>query len=223
MTAKGETLRLCPYYDPVMRTLRFQYPNGLDSTEEKSLAELIARRGCQPLLRLAQAENLIDKVPATGLTSMDFDAVVQSGYYARAGLSIRPNLRNFQGSVRFKGEGTTTQMSWTPLSDDDRKYIDFFLYITPEDDRLRIWDMEAGRDLAVSVNMGALAKRGGGSSIGDNDRQTGTAAVVTTKRGRLALDSFHANEVKGRWPKIYKKIQNLGYWRDAESQGKATA
>ncbi|KAG8865877.1 hypothetical protein FRB97_004332, partial [Tulasnella sp. 331] len=62
-TAKGEELRLCPYFDPMTRTLRCQFTNDLDSAEEKPLAELIWREGCQPLLHLAYAENLIDKVP----------------------------------------------------------------------------------------------------------------------------------------------------------------
>lgn len=62
-TRTGETLRLCPYYDPVKRALRFRQSDGLDSIEEKFLAELIGRNGCYTLLHLAHAENLIDKVP----------------------------------------------------------------------------------------------------------------------------------------------------------------
>lgn len=58
-----ETRYLCPYYDPVARALRFRQPDGQDFNGEKPLAELIARKGCQPLLHLAYAENLIEKVP----------------------------------------------------------------------------------------------------------------------------------------------------------------
>lgn len=145
---------------------------------------------------------------------MDFDAILESGYYIRAYIMQRSIATEFSGHVRFPGE-LTREIKWTPLSKDrDRKYIDFFPYIKPEDNRFRIWDIEAACDLAVSAYKGSVVEEGNRSSEGDEATMT---AKTKRQSGRIALTSFHADDVKRRWPSVYELIRKMGYWQDTDS------
>ncbi|KAG9030621.1 hypothetical protein FRB95_003764 [Tulasnella sp. JGI-2019a] len=199
--AAGEPLRLCPWYDPDSKTLRFRHPDGADSAQVKPLAELIARKGCKPLLELAHVEDLIERVPATELISLDFNTILDSGYHVRAGLTIGLRATHYQANIRFRGERNTRQVSWTPMGDDkiDQKDINCFPYIDPQDDRLRIWDVDAKRNLEIMVNQGSL-------------NGLATKGMADSKRGRASMDSFSADDVKRRWPMMHAMIQNMGYW-----------
>ncbi|KAG8858216.1 hypothetical protein FRB96_005345 [Tulasnella sp. 330] len=201
------------------RTLRFQQLDGLDFSVVKPLAELIARKGCQPLLRLAHAESLIDKVPATELTSMDLAMIVASGYYMRAHRSANQSL--LQGNIRIKGGHNTILMWWSSANEDHgRKYMDCFPFIDPQDDLLKMWDMEAKRAVAVSALKKTLMEPANGSNsvVGETKSETAARGARTISRGRLELDGFHANHVKQKWPGMYELIRKMGYWKDAESQ-----
>lgn len=135
---------------------------------------------------------------------MDFDSIVESGYYVRACRYVRPYI---EAVICFQGGSVT--MGWVPSNHDrERKYIDFFPYINPEDNRLRLWDMEMACDLAVTVNTGFLAKQAKRCGSGDDK---------TSRIGKHAPDSFHVNDVNGRWPKVYAMVRKMGYWRDADS------
>lgn len=59
----GENEQLCPYFDPVTRTLRFRKRDGQDAPYSKELWHLAQRKEYQPLLYLAHAEGLIDSIP----------------------------------------------------------------------------------------------------------------------------------------------------------------
>lgn len=99
------------------------------------------------------------------------------------------------------------EVGWTSPSLDRRETIYCFPYIDPKDNRLRIWDMGSARDLATSVYRKMLVWSGG----------DGKAKARKTKRRRLSVDSFHADDVRQKWPKMYAMIRNMGYWKDVNS------
>ncbi|KAG8991857.1 hypothetical protein FRB94_012211 [Tulasnella sp. JGI-2019a] len=199
-------LRLCPYFDPTSKTLRFKKPDGEDFHRDQHLTELLSRKIYRPLLHLAHAEGLLDKVPADALTSLDFNTILESGYCHRTrhcswGETIQDlPLRKYRAFFRFAGERISPQMIWHPVKEDIREHIDCFPYVDTED-RLQIWDVERSRDLRAVTNMTALSAL----SVAGNDIE---------QHGRLVVDSFSAEDVKKRWTGLFAAIQRKGYWKD---------
>lgn len=54
---------VCPYFDPERRTLRFRQRGGKDAEYTIDLSTLAQGEGLRPLLALAHAEGLLDKIP----------------------------------------------------------------------------------------------------------------------------------------------------------------
>lgn len=146
---------------------------------------------------------------------MDFDTIAESGYYVRAHLirRVKAGVVQFETCIRFHDGQKTTRLWWTasPRDRDLRKYIDCFPYINPNDDRLRIWDMEEGCNVMVSANGATLREEGNGSNAGYGE----TGMTRGEKNGRLLVDSFCANQVKRRWPRIHERIREMGYWKSS--------
>lgn len=176
---------------------------------------MIARKGCQPLLRLAHTENLIHKVPCQSselFPYLSLHNVHPMGYppntvsqqrrsrqwtstgLSTAAITYEPIVTTFNiGNVTNKlsrpasasrVDVGSTQVLLTPVSADrdGRKYIDCFPYISPQDNLLRVWDVDAKCDVVMSVNKGTLT---GQRSEGAEDGRT-----MTTGRGRIAWSSF---------------------------------
>lgn len=59
----GEDEWLCPYFDPVTLTLRFRRRDGQDASLGIELYHLAQHKGYRPLLLMAQAEGLREKIP----------------------------------------------------------------------------------------------------------------------------------------------------------------
>lgn len=59
----GEDELLCPYFDPVSRTLRYCKRDGQDAPYWFDLSGLAQRDSYRPLMLMAHAEGLLDKLP----------------------------------------------------------------------------------------------------------------------------------------------------------------
>lgn len=63
MRERAGPLQLCPYFEPLSRTLRFRKADGEDFPAHTCMADLLGHKGREPILHLALAEGLIDRVP----------------------------------------------------------------------------------------------------------------------------------------------------------------
>lgn len=155
-------------------------------------------------------------LPVTELTSLHFNSIVESGYCVRAYHSPGPKrgIVPFEAHIRFRHGHLTTLLRWRPSPTDRdlrRQYIDCFPYINPVDDRLRIWDIGQACTVKVSVNASTLQEGGNGSQAG----YEGTGMIRGEKERRLVVDSFCADQVKRRWPRMYERIREMGYWKSS--------
>ncbi|KIO21568.1 hypothetical protein M407DRAFT_28840 [Tulasnella calospora MUT 4182] len=140
----GNLFRL--FYDPDMGLLRFQTEDGkpLSETTDIDLVAKAHHSGIRPLLLLAQAEGLVDKVPSGRLTTLDFRTNIDSGFYTRANVQ---KTGNYQPSISLPGSRRSFRFRLR-LSGSPIPYIRFFPYIH-EDQNLRFWDVERSSDLDV--------------------------------------------------------------------------
>lgn len=138
----GDLLRV--YYDRDKGVLRFQTKEGEPLSEATDI-DLVAKadqRGIRPLLLLAQAEGLIDKVPTGRLTALNFKTNINSGFYIRA--NIQKNGM-YQPAISLPGVSRSFRFR-LGLLDSPKPYIRFFPYIH-QDGRLHLWDVERSADL----------------------------------------------------------------------------
>lgn len=147
----GDLLRV--YYDRDKGLLRFQTKEGEPLSEATDI-DLIAKAdqlGIRPLLLLAKAEGLIDKVPTGRLTALDFETNINSGFYIRANLQKNGV---YQPAITLPGVSRSFRFR-LGLFDSPKPYIRFFPYIH-KDGRLHLWDVERRADLdlrwGVQVN-----------------------------------------------------------------------
>ncbi|KAG8983418.1 hypothetical protein FRB94_007220 [Tulasnella sp. JGI-2019a] len=162
--AKGEQTPLKPiwvrpYFDPETKQLRFQLPDGSDHVFSRSLTEL-ASSAARPLLRLAHSEGLIDVIPDTRLQTLKFDAARRSGFVVSSRIhieSLRPICRAVMHIRQIDREGRVAASDglasfpfiFRPRHAKDRKYINYFPYIGDDDGKLRLWDVDEGRDVVL--------------------------------------------------------------------------
>lgn len=59
----GPDIWICPYFDSVTRTLRFRRRDGMDETFHLDLSDLAQSKDYRPILAMAHAEGLLDKIP----------------------------------------------------------------------------------------------------------------------------------------------------------------
>ncbi|KAG8996511.1 hypothetical protein FRB94_008236 [Tulasnella sp. JGI-2019a] len=189
--------RFCPYFDPASKMLRYlQLGDGpLVSPKERPLAELLNLKCYRPLLALAHAENLIDKLPVDGLESLEFDQVLNSGYHIRAfGYPSRASWV-FEPHLRFSQEKKRPRLHWFAPAGEHRPYVDCFPYIDSAG-RLRIWDLDRGRDLVWSVNKGTLGRSEEKKEVGRVKSSMGV----------------EGEDVRRKWPDFFAAAQRKGYW-----------
>lgn len=60
---RGASVWLCPYFDASTRTLRFRRRDGKDADECLDVYHMAQRKQYRPLLNMAQAEGLLDRIP----------------------------------------------------------------------------------------------------------------------------------------------------------------
>lgn len=192
----GDLLRV--YYDRDKGLLRFQTKEGEPLSEATDI-DLIAKAdqlGIRPLLLLAKAEGLIDKVPSkrvslwisplcvlTGscaagrLTALDFETNINSGFYIRANLQKNGV---YQPAITLPGVSRSFRFR-LGLFDSPKPYIRFFPYIH-KDGRLHLWDVERRADLDL--------------------------------RWGVQVNSWGPREVQNRIPRLFNFAQSLGYWKE---------
>ncbi|KAG9006386.1 hypothetical protein FRB90_009953 [Tulasnella sp. 427] len=137
------------YYNPDKGLLLFLEEDGTPLPETMGV-DLLAKadhKGIRPLLLLAQAEGLIDKVPCGRLVSLDFQTHIDSGFYIRTN-SQKDGL--FQPAISLPGASRAFRFRMRSV-DSQRTYLRFFPYIHDADETLRFWDVEAQEDLQLRI------------------------------------------------------------------------
>lgn len=206
-TPPGEDEWLCPYFDPVTRTLRLRRRDGNDSPTYWEVGHAARRKGLRPLLLLAHAEGLLDKVPGTfnslhtgytltntnitdaHLTSLDLATNIQSGYHVHSLLSNLYQGRNPLLQTHYKlafNKTSTTDIlgSFGVLGYTPGQRIRHFPYVD-EMQHLRIWDVDKGAPLTLV------------------SRDCVNGGVPPTA-------------VRKRSPRFFAWAQSLGYWLNIE-------
>ncbi|KAG8930454.1 hypothetical protein FRC01_002736 [Tulasnella sp. 417] len=134
------------YYDPDMGLLRFQDEGGepLSEATDIDLVSKAHHYGIRPLLLLAHAEGLVDKVPSGRLTTLDFQTNLDSGYYIRANIQ---KTGVYQPAISLPEASRSFRFRFM-LSGPPKQYVRFFPYVH-EDQSLHFWDVERSKDLDV--------------------------------------------------------------------------